>query len=385
MPAQIASILDGPAGPPVLPPAIDKASLRRLASEIAALSGPRLAALEAILVAAGTPEVSREPVFLSCSPAQHDATLALDLEALPVRVFRRVWHCVFDPAQPAPAAPKCALQVADVRDSSDSPAPKVCRRFIWPFSHLPDAPRHIYSAGACHPLLFCCPHSSQDEDDELRDDDELIPAGSPLPTKRKAPSSRSGKQKRSVHTLVPHPANTICIRRASSLSSRSDASASSQREYRFVDPAPHPDPGPSASGSLPAPQPATTKVHWVPPQRTGIPCSYHSPIPDFAPCTRTFSRVADMRRHIEHQHHEEEAQAVIDGRITRPQATLLPDDWKGKINKPTCEGCGQTFSRKDAVKRHQTETGAKVVDGVCLSCPGSGNGSAAGKKRARRK
>lgn len=45
-----------------------------------------------------------------------------------------------------------------------------------------------------------------------------------------------------------------------------------------------------------------------------------------------------MRRHIDHQHCEEEAQAVIDGRITQAQATLLGEDFKGKISKPTCEG-----------------------------------------------
>ncbi|KAF8749150.1 hypothetical protein RHS01_10299 [Rhizoctonia solani] len=147
----------------------------------------------------------------------------------------------------------------------------------------------------------------------------------------------------------------------------------------------HPTPIPIPSHTLTLHNPrddrrlnATTR----PPSQTSHPA--HAPSP-----------VADMRRHIEHQHTEEEAQATIDGKITKTQATLLGEDWKGTIKKPTCEGwvltgawfmlSGQTFSRKDAVKRHQTETGARVVDGVCVSCPGSGNGAGAGKKRARRK
>ncbi|KAG9127295.1 hypothetical protein FRC07_014965 [Ceratobasidium sp. 392] len=335
MPAEIHSLLNGPAGPTPPPaPAIDKPSLRALSEAISALDDARLAALIELLIASPASGVS-----------ERDATLNLDLEALPVRVFRRVWHFVYDPAPPA--APTDSQEnkrvvVADVLDGPDSP-PR------WPSPEQKDA-----------------------EDDELKDDDPDPPVASGstsfVPSKRKAPSSRS---------------STAQKRRASSPSSRSDASGSVQPEYRFVQPAPHPGPS-TASGSGADQSPTQAKVQWAN-HRTGIPCAYRSPIPDFAACTRTFSRVADMRRHIDHQHCEEEAQAVIDGRLARSAATLLGDDWKGKISKPTCEGCGQTFSRKDAVKRHQAETGAKIVDGVCTSCPGSGNGSGTGKKRARRK
>ncbi|KAG8718044.1 hypothetical protein FRC08_006078 [Ceratobasidium sp. 394] len=354
MPAELQSLLNGPAGPP---PAIDKPSLRALAAAIAALDDARLAALIDLLVAAPASGVS-----------ERDATLNLDLEALPVRVYRRVWHFVYDPA--APLAPTDSQEgkrvvVADVLDGPDSPPP----RRPSPDQKLPPHDSHSDDHRRRGTYI-----PADTEDDELKDDDPDPPVASGstpyVPAKRKAPP-------RSAAGAPPK-------RRASSPSSRSDASGSAQHEYRFVQPAPHPAPDSTASGSASGQAPAQAKVQWAG-HRTGIPCAYRSPIPDFAPCTRTFSRVADMRRHIDHQHCEEEAQAVIDGRLARSAATLLGDDWKGKISKPTCEGCGQTFSRKDAVKRHQAETGAKIVDGVCTSCPGSGNGSGTGKKRARRK
>jgi len=385
MPAEIRSLLNGPAGPPPppppLPPAIDKASLRRLSESISGLDEAHLNALIELLVATPASGIS-----------ERDATLNLDLEALPVRVFRKVWHFVYDPVSPSRPAPdtvdlsqesKRNVVVADVIDGPDSPFEQPAWNRSPSISsvkpHHPPREPHSYE-----PSPYARRRSTyipvDGEDDELKDDLDVsntdlppLASGSTpyVPAKRKASSSRAGKQKR----------------RASSPSSRSDASGHSRREYQFVPPAPHAGPeSASGSGSVSTPVPGAVggKVQWVG-HRTGIPCTYTSPIPDFPPCTRTFSRVADMRRHIDHQHCEEEAQAVIDGRLTRSQATLLGEDWKGKISKPTCEGCGQTFSRKDAVKRHQAETGAKFVDGVCTSCPGSGNGSGTGKKRARRK
>ncbi|GAB1518095.1 hypothetical protein RhiTH_001154 [Rhizoctonia solani] len=338
MPAQISSILDGPAGPP---PAIDKPSLRRLAESISALPEFRLAALVELLVKSGITEAHR---FL-----QNDATLNLDLESLPIRVFRQVWHCVYDPSasSSSPYGPKHTILVAQLQeDSRHQTSPKRETPLVpSPVRYAPSPTTHSPKPE---------PDEHKEEDDELQDDDdglELGPGPSTVPAKRKAPSSSSSKQK-SAHTSSSPPPHTHTHTLA------------------------HPHP-PQSSG------------------RPAIKCNYTSPIPDFPPCTRTFSRVADMRRHIEHQHTEEEAQATIDGKITKTQATLLGEDWKGTIKKPTCEGwvltgvwfmlSGQTFSRKDAVKRHQTETGARVVDGVCVSCPGSGNGAGAGKKRARRK
>jgi hypothetical protein len=161
------------------------------------------------------------------------------------------------------------------------------------------------------------------------------PLTCPQSARLRLPAQESTRGRSPAVPLTVTPINPLyVIRRASSVSSRSDASGSGQHEYRFVQPAPHAGPG-SASGSASTPAPG--KVQW-PGHRTGIPCAYESPIPDFVPCTRTFSRVADMRRHIDHQHCEEEAQAVIDGRLDRKAAKLLGEDWKGKISKPTCEG-----------------------------------------------
>ncbi|KAJ1311542.1 hypothetical protein OPQ81_010026 [Rhizoctonia solani] len=89
-------------------------------------------------------------------------------------------------------------------------------------------------------------------------------------------------------------------------------------------------------------------------------------------CPITFSREFEMRRHIRTVHIAEEVRAVVEGRLARSEATVIPENWDGKtlISKPTCAGCGTTFSRPDAVRRHQTEVNAKMENGVCVECPG---------------
>ncbi|KAF8609829.1 hypothetical protein BDV93DRAFT_154930 [Ceratobasidium sp. AG-I] len=89
-------------------------------------------------------------------------------------------------------------------------------------------------------------------------------------------------------------------------------------------------------------------------------------------CPITFSREFEMRRHIRTVHIAEEIRAVVEGRLPRAEATVIPDSWDGKtlLMKPTCTGCGTTFSRPDAVRRHQTEVNAKMENGVCIECPG---------------
>jgi len=89
-------------------------------------------------------------------------------------------------------------------------------------------------------------------------------------------------------------------------------------------------------------------------------------------CPITFSREFEMRRHIRTVHIAEEIRAVVEGRLPRAEATVIPDNWDGKtlLSKPTCAGCGTTFSRPDAVRRHQTEVNAKMENGVCVECPG---------------
>ncbi|KAG9124209.1 hypothetical protein FRC07_012405 [Ceratobasidium sp. 392] len=89
-------------------------------------------------------------------------------------------------------------------------------------------------------------------------------------------------------------------------------------------------------------------------------------------CPITFSREFEMRRHIRTVHIAEEIRAVVEGRLPREQATVIPESWDGKtlLSKPTCAGCGTTFSRPDAVRRHQTEVNAKMENGICVECPG---------------
>ncbi|GAB1517233.1 hypothetical protein RhiTH_000277 [Rhizoctonia solani] len=99
-------------------------------------------------------------------------------------------------------------------------------------------------------------------------------------------------------------------------------------------------------------------------------CTYINPL-NQSRCQQIFARAPEMKRHIDHFHHEQEARAVIDGRLSRNMATLLGDSWDGTLGKPTCEGCGTEFSRRDAVKRHQNEVKAKFEDGRCVWCPGT--------------
>ncbi|CAE6407429.1 unnamed protein product [Rhizoctonia solani] len=89
-------------------------------------------------------------------------------------------------------------------------------------------------------------------------------------------------------------------------------------------------------------------------------------------CPITFSREFEMRRHIRTVHIAEEVRAVVEGRLARSDAKVIPDNWDGKtlISKPTCAGCSTTFSRPDAVRRHQTEVNAKMENGICIECPG---------------
>ncbi|KAL5635725.1 hypothetical protein ACGC1H_004515 [Rhizoctonia solani] len=99
-------------------------------------------------------------------------------------------------------------------------------------------------------------------------------------------------------------------------------------------------------------------------------CTYINPL-NQTRCQQIFARAPEMKRHIDHFHHEQEARAVIDGRLPRHLASLLGDTWDGTLGKPTCEGCGTEFSRRDAVKRHQNEVKAKFEDGRCVWCPGT--------------
>lgn len=88
-------------------------------------------------------------------------------------------------------------------------------------------------------------------------------------------------------------------------------------------------------------------VHLPPPL-----CTYVDPLTSL-PCNKLLNRHHDLPRHT-FKHAQEEAALVNSGRLARELATLLPDDWKEKDElKLPCRFCSQTFSRADAVKRHE--------------------------------
>ncbi|KAB5596390.1 Zinc finger, C2H2 type protein [Ceratobasidium theobromae] len=113
-------------------------------------------------------------------------------------------------------------------------------------------------------------------------------------------------------------------------------------------------------------------------------CTYENPL-NGQRCQQIFARLPEMKRHIDHFHHEQEARAVLDGRLPRDRAKLLGDNWDGTLGKPTCEGCGTEFSRRDAVKRHQNEVKARFDNGRCVWCPGTQGRKGSAKRVAAAK
>ncbi|KAF8610580.1 hypothetical protein BDV93DRAFT_20329 [Ceratobasidium sp. AG-I] len=113
-------------------------------------------------------------------------------------------------------------------------------------------------------------------------------------------------------------------------------------------------------------------------------CTYENPLTG-SRCQQIFARLPEMKRHIDHFHHEQEARAVMEGKLPRERATLLGASWDGTLGKPTCEGCGTEFSRRDAVKRHQNEVKAQFEDGRCVWCPGTQGRKGSAKRVAAAK
>ncbi|KAG8734363.1 hypothetical protein FRC11_004369 [Ceratobasidium sp. 423] len=88
-------------------------------------------------------------------------------------------------------------------------------------------------------------------------------------------------------------------------------------------------------------------VHQPPPL-----CTYIDPLTGTS-CGKLLNRHHDLPRHL-FKHAQEEAALVNGGRLPRELATLLPDGWKEKDElKLPCRFCIQTFSRADAVRRHE--------------------------------
>ncbi|KAG9126591.1 hypothetical protein FRC07_002865 [Ceratobasidium sp. 392] len=88
-------------------------------------------------------------------------------------------------------------------------------------------------------------------------------------------------------------------------------------------------------------------VHQPPPL-----CAYIDPLTG-VPCGKLLNRHHDLPRHMV-KHCQEEAALVNAGRLPRERATLLPPDWKHTDElKLPCRFCSATFSRADAVTRHE--------------------------------
>ena len=87
-----------------------------------------------------------------------------------------------------------------------------------------------------------------------------------------------------------------------------------------------------------------------------IRCEYRSPITNEL-CDTIFHRMYDLARHRITLHLREEAQAVKEGRLKVEDAIVLGkevDMHKALAELEwTCRVCGATFSRKDAMLRHE--------------------------------
>lgn len=81
-------------------------------------------------------------------------------------------------------------------------------------------------------------------------------------------------------------------------------------------------------------------------------CDYVDPL-TCQPCGKRLNRHHDLPRHM-FKHCQDEAAMVNSGRLPRESAILLPADWKqfDEMKLP-CRFCDATFSRADAVTRHE--------------------------------
>lgn len=81
-------------------------------------------------------------------------------------------------------------------------------------------------------------------------------------------------------------------------------------------------------------------------------CTYVDPLTD-QPCGKRLNRHHDLPRHM-FKHCQDEAALVISKQLPRDRAILLPENWKESDQmKLPCRFCGATFSRADAVTRHE--------------------------------
>ncbi|WVQ74314.1 hypothetical protein IAR50_003912 [Cryptococcus sp. DSM 104548] len=90
-------------------------------------------------------------------------------------------------------------------------------------------------------------------------------------------------------------------------------------------------------------------VH-VPPG--GVQCDYINPLPPYNRCTDVFTRKYDLPRHMA-RHARREGELVVEGALDEAKAVL----WRKFKDKPKvqCGTCGESFTRMDALKRHQAK------------------------------
>ncbi|KAK4686783.1 hypothetical protein P7C73_g3329, partial [Tremellales sp. Uapishka_1] len=87
-------------------------------------------------------------------------------------------------------------------------------------------------------------------------------------------------------------------------------------------------------------------------QGQGVQCEYVNPLPPYNRCQDFFTRKYDLPRHMA-RHARREGELVFEGRLAEDKAVL----WKTIKDKPrvSCTVCGESFTRMDALKRHQTK------------------------------
>ncbi|EAL19083.1 hypothetical protein CNBH1850 [Cryptococcus deneoformans B-3501A] len=84
----------------------------------------------------------------------------------------------------------------------------------------------------------------------------------------------------------------------------------------------------------------------------GVQCDYVNPLPPYNRCTDVFTRKYDLPRHMA-RHARREGELVMEGKLSEDKAIL----WKTIKDKPkvVCDTCGESFTRMDALKRHQAK------------------------------
>ncbi|ODN99135.1 hypothetical protein I350_07291 [Cryptococcus amylolentus CBS 6273] len=95
---------------------------------------------------------------------------------------------------------------------------------------------------------------------------------------------------------------------------------------------------------------ASKEAVHVPPG--GVQCDYINPLPPYNRCTDVFTRKYDLPRHMA-RHARREGELVVEGALDNEKAVL----WKKFKDKPKvqCDTCGESFTRMDALKRHQAK------------------------------